>query len=70
MGELQDEIVEFLQEIKILQSRVWGTKMRHIEISPYSVSKFIECEALLDKLFDNLADVRTLEAVEQRYDPS
>lgn len=70
MGELQDDIVEFMQEIKLLQSRMWAVKIRNRDISPFSAGRFDECELLLDKCFDNLSDVRTLEAVEQRYDPS
>ena len=70
MGEFQDEVVDFMQQIKFLQSALWSTKLRHKEISPFSSNKLNECELLLDKCFDNLSDVRTLEAVEQRYDPS
>ena len=70
MGELQDELVEFMKELKILQNQIWAAKLRHGEISPFSKSKFQECEILLDKCVDNLGEVRTLEAVEQRYDPN
>lgn len=68
--ELQDELFEFMKEIKLLQSRVWAAKLRNRDISPFSLGRFDECEKLLDKCFDNLGDVRSLEAVEQRYDPS
>ena len=70
MGDLQDELVEFMKDLKILQNKLWAAKLRNNNISPFSTAKLQECEFLLDKCVDNLAEVRTLEAVEQRYDPS
>jgi len=70
MGEFQEDIVDFMKELKFLEAKLWGIKIGYRQISPFSNNKFDECALLLDKCFDNLADVRTLEAVEQRYDPS
>lgn len=70
MGDLQDELVELMKDLKLLQNNIWAAKVRHGEISPFSTAKFQECEFSLQRCIDNLLEVRTLEAVEQRYDPS
>jgi len=70
MGDLQDELVEQMKNLKMLQNEIWAAKLRHGGMSPFSTAKFQECEFLLQQCIDNLLEVRTLEAVEQRYDPS
>jgi len=70
MGDLQDELVNLIKDLKILQNQIWAAKLRNNDISPFSTAKFEECEFLLEKCVTNLLEVRTLEAVEQRYDPS
>ncbi len=70
MGDLQDEIFEFMKEIKLLQNRIWMAKMRNNQISAFSNAKFQDCEIMLEKCLSDLHEIRVLEAVEQRYDPS
>jgi len=69
MGELQEDLMEFMKEVKLLQNNVWRVKVTNVEISHFSAAKFTECELLLNKCFEALGEIRCLEAVEQRYDP-
>ena len=68
--DLQEELTEYMKELKFLQNNIWRTKVSNVEISGFSASKFNECELLITKCFDALGEIRRLEAVEQRYDPS
>jgi len=68
--DLQEELMEYMKEIKMLQNSVWRTKVSNVEMAGFSATKFDECEILLSKCFDALGEIRRLEAVEQRYDPS
>jgi hypothetical protein len=68
--DLQEELMEYMKQIKLLQSNVWRTKVTNVSMAGFSANKFDECELLLTKCFDALGEIRRLEAVEQRYDPS
>ena len=68
--DLQEELMEYMKELKLLQNSIWRTKVSNVEMAGFSASKFDECESLLIKCFDALGEIRRLEAVEQRYDPS
>ena len=68
--DLQEELMEHMKEIKLLQNNIWRVKVSNVEMAGFSAHKFDECEALLSKCFEALGEIRRLEAVEQRYDPS
>ena len=68
--DLQEELMEYMKEIKMLQNSIWGVKVSNVSMAGFSAQKFDECEILLTKCFDALGEIRRLEAVEQRYDPS
>ena len=68
--DLQQEVMDCMKEIKFLQNNIWRIKVSNLGIAGFSAHKFDECELLLNKCFDALGEVRRLEAVEQRYDPS
>jgi hypothetical protein len=68
--DLQEELMEYMKEIKMLQNNVWRTKVSNVAMAGFSANKFDECEILLNQCFDALGEIRRLEAVEQRYDPS
>jgi hypothetical protein len=68
--DLQEELMESMKEIKLLQNNIWRVKVSNVAMAGFSAQKFNECEILLTKCFDALGEIRRLEAVEQRYDPS